>query len=285
MALKSKLKEAVNRVLVHGNMRLETLTKERAESARLEGLQARSYFDQPVFALPKSFSSTAHERVLENLPQHSQRFDSFSKPDTNDVAYTFENGFYSSPDAEVLYTITRMVRPSRIAEVGSGNSTRLFRQAIRDGKLSATLTSIDPNPRADVTAIADQVHRCAVESLPSLDCFRELRENDILFIDSSHELKTGNDCVFLFLRVLPEIRPGVVVHIHDIFLPYDYPLEWAQTTVWAEQYLVQLLLLANPRWEVLWPAYYLAKTRRDLPKHFPHWCDRHACSLWFRVHP
>jgi hypothetical protein len=131
----SALKATINRVLARANIRLDTLTAERAEGRRLDALEQKNYFEQPAFPLPPGFDSLACEPVLEKLQQYQARFDSWMVGATNDTGYTFDNGFYSSPDAEVLYAITCMLRPRRIVEVGSGNSTRLFRQAILDKKI------------------------------------------------------------------------------------------------------------------------------------------------------
>jgi predicted O-methyltransferase YrrM len=285
MSLSTKIKDGVNLVLGKAGMRLETLTAERAEAARLSRLKARDYFAQPVFPVIGDGGDALINRVLAAQPEYRERFDSFRRAGDNDAGFSYDNTYYSSPDADVLYTLTRLLQPRRIIEVGSGNSTRLFRQAIRDGSLDARLISIDPCPRSEVASIADEVHRHAVEEMDSQGLFSTLEAGDILFIDSSHEVRTGNDCVFLFLRVLPSLRPGVIVHVHDVYLPYDYPDDRPETRPWAEQYLLQAFLAGRPGVEVIWPSHHLFRSRPELLKHFPqaNGDTHHTCAFWFRI--
>jgi hypothetical protein len=180
--------------------------------------------------------------------------------------------------------MVHLFRPEKIIEVGSGNSTRLFRAALNSAKLDCVLTSIDPEPRVDVAEFSDRRVRAPVESVsPTL--FSELAANDFLFIDSSHEIRVGNDVVSLLLGILPRLSPGVIVHIHDIFLPYEYPRDWIvrERRPWTEQYLVQALLCENNSITVLWPGQYLQRTMSDFQTHFRHWHeDSNAGSLWLQ---
>lgn len=222
--------------------------------------------------------------LLETICRYGPRFDDFEDPSRNDVGYTFNNDYFSSPDTEVLYTIVRQFQPRMVVEVGSGNSTQIIRQAVLDGQLKTRLISIDPQPRMENSALADEVYRTRVEWLRSGELFRSFKAGDILFIDSSHVIKTGNDVVFLYLIVLPELPPGVLIHIHDVFLPYDYPREWVmeKRREWNEQYLVQALLMSTNAFEVLWAGHFLQRTRVDFAQHFPHLNGRVAGSLWLR---
>jgi Methyltransferase domain len=127
-------------------------------------------------------------------------------------------------DAAAAYAMVRTVKPRRIVEVGSGHSTRFLARAVADGGLDTRITAIDPKPRAslaglDIEWIAAPVQRVAA--------FPALGESDILFIDSSHQLKPGSDVDFLLNAVLLLLPQGVRVHFHDIFLPDDYPEHWA----------------------------------------------------------
>jgi hypothetical protein len=128
-------------------------------------------------------------------------------------------------DAAAAYAIVRRTAPARIVEVGSGHSTRFLARAVRDGGLATGITAIDPAPRAaiaglDVTFLRQTVHQAGL--VP----FERLGPGDILFIDSSHILMPGSDVDLLFGHVLPQLATGVRVHIHDIFLPDDYPTAW-----------------------------------------------------------
>lgn len=129
-------------------------------------------------------------------------------------------------DAAAAYAVVRATRPSRIVEVGSGHSTRFLARAAADGGLGTKITAIDPRPRASITGLDIQWLQTRVETLDAAP-FAALGANDILFIDSSHQLKPGSDVEFLLAEVIPRLSAGVRVHFHDIFLPDDYPGEWA----------------------------------------------------------
>jgi hypothetical protein len=119
--------------------------------------------------------------------------------------------------------MVRSLRPRRIVEVGSGHSTRFLARAVADGALDTRITAIDPQPRATIAELPVEWLRSPVQRVAA---FPPLGENDILFIDSSHQLKPGSDVEFLLKAVLPMLPAGVRVHFHDIFLPDDYPPAW-----------------------------------------------------------
>lgn len=200
------------------------------------------------------------------------------------MRYTFQNNYFSSPDAEVLYAIVREFRPKNIVEVGSGNSTKIMRQAILDGGLDCKLVSIDPEPRIEISDIVDKKIQKKVEDLPASSLLQVFQPDDILFIDSSHFIKTGNDVVFLYLHLLPKLPAGVLIHIHDIFLPYEYPKNWIiqKNLAFTEQYLVQAVLTFGDAFEVLWPGYYLQQTNKNFVTHLPYSAGRLAQSFWLR---
>lgn len=152
--------------------------------------------------------------------------------------------WFSALDGMALYALVATRRPARIVEVGSGNSTKFAAQAIRDAGLSTTLTSIDPHPRADIDALCQHVIREPLERADQR-VFATLAKGDVLFIDSSHRTFTNSDVTTLFLEVLPMLPAGVLVHIHDVFLPWDYPAQWG-TRYYSEQYLLAAWLLAGP---------------------------------------
>ena len=147
-----------------------------------------------------------------------------------------------------LYCMLFEFRPKRFVEVGSGDSTRFARRAIRDHSLPTLITSIDPTPRAEIDKLCDFVIRKPLEEV-ELDVFDELGPGDFLFIDGSHRSFSNSDVTVAFLDVLPRLRAGVVVHFHDIFWPYDYPPEWADR-YYSEQYLLGCYLLGDRGSEV-----------------------------------
>jgi len=138
----------------------------------------------------------------------------------------WDQDWFPRLDAAAAYAIVRMTRPACIVEVGSGHSTRFMARAVRDGKLATQITAIDPAPRASIAGLHVHAVRQPVQAC-ALELFESLAPGDILFVDSSHQRKAGSDVEFIFERVLPRLGPGVRVHFHDIFLPDEYPAEWA----------------------------------------------------------
>ena len=173
--------------------------------------------------------------------------------------------WFARLDAAVAYALVRTRKPRRIVEVGSGHSTRFLARAIGDGTLGARLTAIDPAPRASVANLRDgagpiTVHRCQVQRAP-FDVLSALGPGDILFIDSSHILMPGTDVDFLMNAVLPVLPAGVLVHVHDIFLPDPYPAEWAWRG-YNEQLAWAPLLVAGG-WRVLFASRFVCTRMGD----------------------
>ena len=192
------------------------------------------------------------------------------------------NTFYSTPDAEILYLMVRSLASKRIVEVGRGNSTRIIRQAIADGKLSVNHVAIDPEPRADISGLIDRMLRQRFEETDVSDELRALDAGDILFNDSSHEVHVANDVTKLVCNAIPSLKPGVAVHVHDVFLPFDYPEPFCTDySGWGEQYLLQVMLAARHR-EILWPGYYVQKLRPEFRERLPFLETGRAQSFWFK---
>jgi len=284
MAYTTTIKHWLNQALAPLGMKLDSLTAERREMQRLIKLEDAGYFDSPRFPIPAPLSNMDPASIFRDLSLYASRFGDLTEEDDNPVAYSFDNPFFSSPDAEVLYSIVRAYEPETIVEVGCGNSTKIIRLAIMDGGFESRIVGVDPCPRREITDITDEIYSCPVESIVDLSLFADLKRGDILSIDSSHELKVGNDLTFLYLKVFPQLSPGVIVHIHDIFLPYDYKSDWVieDRRHYSEQYIVQMMLDSSNWFEVLWAGYYLQKTREDFQGYFPHIEKRSAQSLWLR---
>jgi predicted O-methyltransferase YrrM len=184
---------------------------------------------------------------------------------------------YGGTDGAMLYSIIRLRKPRRIIEIGSGSSTLLAIIAAQknqeEGAPACHITSIEPYPAPylrGALAGSGEILQQRVETV-SLDHFMSLDENDILFIDSSHTVRVGGDVVFEINEVLPRLRKGVVVHIHDICFPLNYSQKFVveMHCFWAEQYLLQAFLAFNPKYRVLWSFSYVQLKRQDiLRKHF-----------------
>ena len=271
-------KTGLNKLLSKTNIRIDSRTAERAETARLEALEQDGHFQKPVFPVLQQFAECDPSAVWACLQAQAPRF----RDATRRGRFPLENDYYTTPDAEVLFAIVRLYRPAKIIEIGSGNSTHLFRLAIEAEGVQAKIISIDPDPRRDVRAFCDELIQQHVETLPDFKRFEDLQENDILFIDSSHEVKAGNDVLCLVLSALPRLSPGVVIHFHDIFLPFDYPRQWIveHRWPWAEQYLLQAFLTGNQEYEVLWPGHYLQRTCANFKSHFTNPENNAAKNFW-----
>lgn len=239
------------------------------------------------------------EAQLELLNQFASQFKAEYRElpsQKTPVPYQFyiRNGTFESVDAEVLYCMIRYFKPKRIIEIGSGNSTYLAAQAIRENNRQSNnhpcnLIAIEPYPnkvlREGFPGLT-QLMRSQIQDVP-LSIFGELEENDILFIDSSHILKIGNDVQYEYLEILPILRKGVIIHSHDIFLPSEYPKEWTcrYHMFYSEQYLLQAFLLFNEIFETLWAASYMHLAHSDeLEDAFSSYNRKKdwPCSFWIR---
>ncbi|MGC4055502.1 MAG: class I SAM-dependent methyltransferase [Paludibaculum sp.] len=174
---------------------------------------------------------------------------------SDEVSPFWNNTFFTGMDARAAYALIRSLTPARVVEIGSGNSTRFLRKAIRDGKLATRITCIDPSPRLAVHAVADEIRTESIIQTP-LDYFSTLQPGDILFFDGSHLCFHDSDVTQFFLRVLPAVPRGVLVHIHDIFLPQEYPQDF-DIRYYNEQYMLAAFLLGNSNWKPLLPIHYL----------------------------
>lgn len=226
----------------------------------LEGRQPRYGYGKP-----------SHQRLVEQIGREAQgyretleRFCHLGGKLRNipllpsSPAYTgpyWENPWLPPLDAVSIYGFLGLRRPRNYVEVGSGNSTKFARQAINDFKLDTTLISIDPQPRSEIDDLCDCCIRKRLEEV-DLKVFDQLEPGDILFVDNSHQAFMNSDVTVFFMEILPNLKPGVLVGMHDIFLPEDYPPQWAQR-LYGEQYLLAVWLLAGEH-----------KIRIELPNHF-----------------
>lgn len=185
-------------------------------------------------------------------------------PDSENVAHPelpwWDNAWFYACDAGMLCAMLASHRPVRLLEIGSGMSTRFSRWAITRFATGTHLHSIDPEPRAEIDGLCDQITRCGLEQA-DIALFTSLKAGDILFFDGSHRSFQNSDVTVFFTEILPELASGVIVHIHDIFLPYDYPPDWLGR-LYNEQYLLASMLLAGQtRYDILWSGAFTA----DLP--------------------
>jgi hypothetical protein len=162
--------------------------------------------------------------VLASIESYSAELEAIGKDAP--PAPRWNQDWFPRLDAAAAYAMVRTLKPKRIVEVGSGHSTRFLARAVAEGGLNTRIIAIDPAPRASIEGLKVRwLKQPAQATEPAL--FAGLEERDILFIDSSHQLKRGSDVEFLLQKALPRIAKGVRVHFHDIFLPDPYPLAWA----------------------------------------------------------
>lgn len=173
-------------------------------------------------ALKERESVMAHvlddmERLLEPM----QRIGDAPAPSPR-----WDQGWFATLDAAAAYTLVRRAPPKQIIEVGSGHSTRFLARALKDEDATATHICIDPQPRADLLDLPVTWEKALLSDV-HLALFDNLQSGDVAFFDSSHILWPGLDVDLIFNRILPRLKPGVLVHIHDVFLPDPYPESWA----------------------------------------------------------
>ncbi|MDH5750156.1 MAG: class I SAM-dependent methyltransferase [Rhodospirillales bacterium] len=168
--------------------------------------------------------------------------------------------WFPGMDAAVAYAMVLKHCPGRIIEIGSGHSTRFYVRAVTDGRVDCSVTAIDPAPRASIDELGINVIRSTVHEAGAA-CFTGLGAGDILSIDSSHILMPGSDVDFLFNVILPILPPGVLIQIHDIFLPEDYPRAWS----WRgyNEQLAVAALIQGGGYQILWSSRFVKKYMQD----------------------
>lgn len=202
-----------------------------------------------------------HEIITDWFPRYFDDFDYPQEEQADPNKYFLTNSQYSWLDARSLFVLMRHWRPKKIIEVGSGFSSLMMADVKQRFLNNEThISCVEPYPRPFLKAGVPGIDRLIeekVEGVP-LAVFDELEAGDILFIDSSHVGKTGSDVNYLYFNVLPRLKPGVRIHIHDIFLPDDYLPEWVidENRSWNEQYLLRALLMHSTAFKVVFGCSY-----------------------------
>lgn len=208
--------------------------------------------------------------------KYTEAFAAFPlKKTDNDLEFTFENDQISGADPFILHALIRELSPRRVIEVGGGYSTLVTASALRENA-HGELLCIEPYPRdflPRAVATVGTLIRQPVQKL-GFKYFESLGENDILFIDSSHVVRQGSDVNWLFLEILPRLATGVWVHVHDIFLPNDYPEAWTREMnfFWSEQYLLHAFLVGNRMYRTRFAVGYMGRRHPErMRRVFPGW--------------
>jgi hypothetical protein len=199
------------------------------------------------------------------------------------------NGWLPGLDSVALYSLLCLNNPKRLIEIGSGYSTEFARRAILNHSLRTKITSIDPNPRAQIDLICDTIIRQPLEDA-DLSLFDELEAGDFLYVDSTHRCFTNSDVTVFFLDVLPRLRNGIFVEFHDISLPYDYSPQLAER-YYSEQYLLAVYILAeNNKFNIVLPNSFISEDVELNNILNPLWdepkmqeVERHGGSFWIQI--
>ena len=218
--------------------------------------------DKPVLGI--DFNDANHVSILTDVfPRFIASYNYPDElPETADLDEFFTgNSQFSWLDARTLLVLLQHLRPQRIVEIGSGFSSLLTADVNhRLLQNSAKFSCIEPYPREFLRKPLPGLHELLIQKVEDLPIsyFAELAPGDILFIDSSHVAKTGSDVNYLVFEILPRLQPGVIVHIHDIFLPHEYPQDWVldMNRSWNEQYLVRALLMYSTAFKVYFGSAY-----------------------------
>jgi predicted O-methyltransferase YrrM len=248
-----------------------------------------------LWSVDKNFISGINinsEKQLNNIKDFSQYFSEmpFYPEARTGLRYYFDNKFFNTLDGLTLYSMIREYKPKKIIEIGSGFSSAVMMDT---NELFFTneieISFVEPfaerlkslmneNDLAKYNLIEDKIQNISPEK------FMQLGNNDILFIDSSHVVKTGSDVNYLLFKILPQLNKGVLIHFHDIFFPFEYPKEWIfQGRNWNENYFLHAFLMYNSSFEVeLFNSYLFQNFPSELIQCFPVIGLEGGGSIWLR---
>lgn len=211
----------------------------------------------------------------------------FTTNKSDDKRFYYENDFYSYSDAIVLFSMIRNFKPKQIIEIGSGFSSSIMLDTNEHFfNNSIKLTFIEPNTDRlkSVLKIMDYEYTTIIENEVQnieSDVFEKLDPGDILFIDSSHVVKTGSDVNYILFEILPKLKSGVLIHFHDIFYPFEYPKDWVfKGWNWNEAYFLKAFLMYNTEFEIKLFSNYLHKHHKHVFNNMPLCFKIIGCSLW-----
>ncbi|MFA6098840.1 MAG: class I SAM-dependent methyltransferase [Patescibacteria group bacterium] len=313
MTIKHQIKKALHQLpyiekkvqyLRHGKNTLH----ESRDAAQSNGMYPPGHYHSPIPSLQEikkhenrlfnrqkkiiagvDLREEAQVRLLEDLAKHYADLP-FQDLKNEEGRYYFRNDCYSYADAIYLYSLIRHLRPKKIIEVGSGFSSAVTldtNELFFNNEINCIF--IEPYPERLLSLLKQGDHeRCQIikkdlQEIP-LDTFRELQKNDILFIDSTHVSKIGSDVNYYLFEILPCLAPGVVIHIHDIFYPFEYPSEWVYKGIaWNEDYIIRAFLQYNKQFQIMLFGNYIGLFQENwLREHMPRCLENIGGSLWLK---
>jgi hypothetical protein len=225
-----------------------------------------------LFRLPDTISgldlnANGQKEFLRALQPHLQ-LTRFPKRKEGKRYFT-ENDFFVESDALYYHAILQATRPKKIVEVGSGFSSAVLFDAMDLGLEMEQVHFIEPYPDRLHSLLNEEdksryvLHQERAQNIP-IHFFESLNSGDILFIDSSHIAKVGSDVNFIIFDILPILKPGVLIHVHDILYPFEYPKQWIEEgRFWNEAYLLKAFLMFNPQFQILLFNSYLAQCQKE----------------------
>lgn len=266
-------------------------------------LPIRDHYYEPLFDTRHLRHSLREDRTLPGIDfnvkeqldilkkfRFNDELTGFPLEKTNKLEFYYHNGKFGCCDAQYLYNMIRLSRPARMVEIGSGYSTLMAINAVKankagDDRYNCGHICIEPYEYSWLENLGVTIIRKRVEEVDK-GMFLELEANDILFIDSSHVIRPQGDVLFEYLEILPALKPGVIVHIHDVFTPKDYLDEWIFNSIrlWNEQYLLEAFLTFNTQYKITGAMNYLTHNHFSeiadvcpILKTEPH---KEPCSFW-----
>lgn len=228
-------------------------------------------------------------RLIKEIAPYSNTID-FPSERGSQYRFYYQNGFFDYGDAALLTGVLGRFDSKRVIEVGSGFSSALlldYSDQCRNGALDLTFIEPYPNTLRDLLR-AEDTERCRVVQSPvqsvPLEVFGQLEAGDVLFIDSSHVSRIGSDVNYLFLEVLPRLASGVIVHIHDILYPFEYPRDWVyEGRAWNEAYLLRAFLAFNDVYQIrLFSSYLHNHHHAEVASALPLWPRRAGGSIYLQ---
>lgn len=234
------------------------------------------------------FDEKTISEFTESLLKYAEEFSPPLKGDKeNPAGYFWENPAFSLADAMSYYCMIRHFEPEHIVEIGSGFSTFVADQALQKNG-NGRLTLIEPYPKPFLSQIAtvDKIIELPVQDIAVAELVRLIETAQIWFIDSTHTVKVGSDCLYIYLKVMPQISTDLVVHTHDVNLPFGFPSHRVleKHLYWTEQYLLYAYMLDNPKIEVLFGSAYVDKKLPELMQRLMGGkFDGGGGSIWYRL--
>lgn len=280
-------------------------TKQAIQKHGIHIIPARFYSEIPTI---EEVKNSFEYRDSEKGPFHSEKIfdqkkmihflediqiyaDEFDPPEFGDIdspkSFFWKNPAFSYSDAMAYYCIIRHFKPNQILEIGSGYSTLVASQALQKNG-NGNLVLIEPYPKEFLYQIS-QVKNIVtkfIQDIPISELLEYTDDSDIVFIDSTHTVKNGSDCLYIYLKMLPEIRKDVIVHTHDVKLPFPFDSDQIidKHITWTEQYLLYAYMLDNPKVEVLFSSIYFYKffpeeTKKMMRGKYP----GGGASIWYSL--